>query len=233
MKALCMKMGKISSWIFEQNISNQRLRYKRKVLSSVFKKLRCVIITQTSSVLALEFASLTCTSPLMLFQSCLAMLRVCCTAKDLFYSLRSDTCECSKTKSGISMRIMFETLTGNIKVCCDLWIVKQTVSEKWAVCLLALCQTHSVAHLLISYFVFMSLNHSLRSLSLHHPLCSHSYSHTHRICLSFKHDRLIFRSFSSCDYVQADTCRSNLHNNCRNRIKWIFQYVTKSYGFSL
>lgn len=64
-------------------------------------------------------------------------------------------------------------------------------------CLLALCQTHSAAHLLISYCVFMSLNHSFCSLSL-------TLAHPIVLCV------YIAGSISACDYVQAGACSANL-----------------------
>lgn len=68
--------------VFAQNNRDQLIQKETVVIR--LRKLGSIITHKhtASSVLALEFASPTCTLPLLLFQSCLAALRVCRAAKE-------------------------------------------------------------------------------------------------------------------------------------------------------
>lgn len=110
------------------------------------------------------------TSPLLLFQSTLLLSPLGARWNNL------------RIKSTSSMKVKLE-------VCYDHWIVTQTVPEKWVV--LSLPEPLSCSFTdPLCHSVTLSLS---TRLSLHHPLCLHSYPHTHHVCLcSFKHGRHFF-----------------------------------------
>lgn len=166
-----------------------------------------IIITHTHTHVLfslLGFASLTCTLPLILFQSCLAVLRVCCAAKELFIvstPTHTHTHDCGKHFSRTrTLESQWESCSENAgrgggTLVCNLWMVTQTGflrSDR---------RTHTAADLLLWCFFYAAPSLAVLALALRHPLCLHACSPT----------RLFFFSsdpFPLRDYVQDDECGS-------------------------
>lgn len=152
----------------------------------------CCHDTNTHRALAAACASLTCTLPLMLFQSCLAELRVCCAAREilllllLLSPLRHIPAQQTflKTKCG---RVTSARRAANIS--CDLWTAMQSVSEKWV------RATQRLICWSLTLFSCQSITPSTRFHSL--PPSSSPLT-----------DCFFFSPFSPFDYVRADECSS-------------------------
>lgn len=170
----------------------------------------------------LGFASLTCTLPLILFQSCLAVLRVCCAAKELFIvatPTHTHTHDCGKHFSRTrTLESQWESCSENAgrgggTLVCNLWMVTQTGflrSDR---------RTHTAADLLLWCFFFMPLHHSLCSRSP--SVILSVYTHVLPLVFFFFHQilSLYVIMFQMMNVVQ----RSNRTNPIRS-----FSSVTQS-----
>lgn len=204
MEALCIKMEKISRcWISAASIR------KKTVVS--LQKLRSVLRTQTHTRFCSRFRicvtnmySATDAISVMLG----SVMSVLCGQK-IFFIVSTPThtsaVNCLKTKIW-NLDWKHYSLLWSLDRNANCFSEVSRVSPRSLPDPLS-C---SFADLLLCFCVAQSL--SLLSLafprSLHHPLCLHSYSRTHRVCLSFKHD-------PSCGYVQAGTTLGAFPICCR------------------
>ncbi len=210
MEALCIKMEKY------QDAEYQQRQYQRNTVVISLQKLRSVVITQTHTRFCSRFRI--CVTNMyfatdaisVMLGSVMSVLR----CQRFFYCLHSHTSAVNSSEVW-NLESRLETLQSVV----IFWIVTQTVSQKRVVHLLALCQTHSVAHLLISYSVSMSLSRSLHSLSpsLTHSIILSVYIHIVFVFPSSMTDFFFFmRSFSSCDYVQSRNHIRSISNILQN-----------------
>lgn len=206
-----------------KNFSHQLIGERERERSVVIRG--SIIITHTHTHVLfslLGFASLTCTLPLILFQSCLAVLRVCCAAKELFIvstPTHTHTHDCGKHFSRTrTLESQWELCSENAgrgggTLVCNLWMVTQTGflrSDR---------QTHTAADLLLWCFFYAAPSLAVLALALHHPLCLHACSPTRLFFFFHQILSLYVIMFKMMNVVQ----RSNRTNPIRS-----FSSVTQS-----